>query len=159
MRKLPARTQEVLLAAALLADPRLATIEDALGRPPDDDLGPAERATIARCDDKAVVFAHPLYASAVVAAAKDAERYQMHNRLAAATPAREQRARHLALGTAGADESLLESVAPGLVWLATLFSLLVLVQRTFAVETDADRAVLRLASRDSLLRRLDPVHH
>ena len=37
---------------------------------------------------------------------------------------------------AGAEESLLESVAPGLVWLASLFSLLILVQRAFAVETD-----------------------
>ena len=31
---------------------------------------------------------------------------------------------------------MLERVAPGLVWLATLFSLLVLVQRAFAIETD-----------------------
>jgi heme exporter protein B len=31
---------------------------------------------------------------------------------------------------------VLERVAPGLVWLATLFSLLVLVQRSFAVEAD-----------------------
>jgi heme exporter protein B len=31
---------------------------------------------------------------------------------------------------------VLERVAPGLVWLATMFSLLVLVQRAFAVETD-----------------------
>ena len=31
---------------------------------------------------------------------------------------------------------VLELVAPGLVWLATLFSLLVLVQRSFAVESD-----------------------
>ncbi|MET0326257.1 MAG: heme exporter protein CcmB [Ilumatobacteraceae bacterium] len=37
-------------------------------------------------------------------------------------------------GTTG--ETLLESVAPGLVWLATLFSLLLLVQRTFAVESE-----------------------
>lgn len=36
----------------------------------------------------------------------------------------------------GTDDTLLESVAPGLVWLATLFSLLLLVQRTFAVETE-----------------------
>jgi heme exporter protein B len=51
---------------------------------------------------------------------------------------------------AGADESLLESVAPGLVWLATLFSLLVLVQRAFAVETD-DGALdaLRVAGVDA----------
>lgn len=32
--------------------------------------------------------------------------------------------------------NVLERVAPGLVWLATLFSLLVLVQRSFAVEAD-----------------------
>ena len=37
-------------------------------------------------------------------------------------------------GTRG--EPLLESVAPGLVWLGTLFSLLLLVQRTFAVESE-----------------------
>jgi heme exporter protein B len=33
-------------------------------------------------------------------------------------------------------DSVLERVAPGLVWLATLFSLLILVQRSFAVEAD-----------------------
>jgi heme exporter protein B len=33
-------------------------------------------------------------------------------------------------------DSVLERVAPGLVWLATLFSLLLLVQRSFAVEAD-----------------------
>ena len=33
-------------------------------------------------------------------------------------------------------EPLLESVAPGLVWLAALFSLLLLVQRTFSVESE-----------------------
>lgn len=32
--------------------------------------------------------------------------------------------------------SLLERVAPGLVWLATMFSLLILVGRTFAIEAD-----------------------
>jgi heme exporter protein B len=34
------------------------------------------------------------------------------------------------------SDAVLERVAPGLVWLATLFSMLVLVQRSFAVETD-----------------------
>ncbi|HSH10564.1 MAG TPA: heme exporter protein CcmB [Ilumatobacter sp.] len=32
--------------------------------------------------------------------------------------------------------NVLERVAPGLIWLATLFSLLVLVQRSFAIESD-----------------------
>ncbi len=39
-------------------------------------------------------------------------------------------------GSDGQTSSVLELVAPGLVWLATLFSLLVLVQRAFAVESD-----------------------
>ena len=33
-------------------------------------------------------------------------------------------------------QNVLDTVAPGLVWLATMFSLLVIVQRTFAIETD-----------------------
>ncbi|CAN5460693.1 heme exporter protein CcmB [soil metagenome] len=33
-------------------------------------------------------------------------------------------------------DTVLQRVAPGLVWLATLFSLLVLVQRSYAIETD-----------------------
>ena len=33
-------------------------------------------------------------------------------------------------------ESVLQQVAPGLVWLATMFSLLIIVQRSFAIETD-----------------------
>ena len=35
-----------------------------------------------------------------------------------------------------ADTDVLSRVAPGLVWLATMFSLLILVQRSFAVESD-----------------------
>jgi heme exporter protein B len=35
-----------------------------------------------------------------------------------------------------ANADVLELVAPGLVWLATMFSLLLLVQRTFSVESD-----------------------
>src|SRR5690606_21366698 len=47
-------------------------------------------------------------------------------------------------------DSVLERVAPGLVWLATVFSLLVLVQRSFAVEAD-DGALdaLRVAGVDA----------
>ncbi|MFK8026347.1 MAG: heme exporter protein CcmB, partial [Ilumatobacter sp.] len=35
-----------------------------------------------------------------------------------------------------ANSNVLELVAPGLVWLATMFSLLLLVQRTFSLEAD-----------------------
>ncbi len=49
-----------------------------------------------------------------------------------------------------ANQRILEQVAPGLVWLATMFSLLVLVQRSFAVET-ADGALdaMRVAGVDA----------
>ncbi len=48
------------------------------------------------------------------------------------------------------SDTVLERVAPGLIWLATLFSLLVLVQRSFAVETD-DGAIdaMRVAGVDA----------
>ena len=48
-------------------------------------------------------------------------------------------------------DSVAELVAPGLIWLATLFSVLVLVQRSFAIET-ADGALdaLRIAGVDSM---------
>lgn len=50
----------------------------------------------------------------------------------------------------GRTGSLLETVAPGLVWLATLFSLLLLVQRTFAVEReDGALDALRAAGVDA----------
>ena len=47
------------------------------------------------------------------------------------------------------NEGILQRVAPGLVWLATLFSMLVVVQRSFAVES-ADGALdaLRVAGVD-----------
>jgi len=47
------------------------------------------------------------------------------------------------------NEGILERVAPGLVWLATLFSMIVVVQRNFAVE-QADGALdsLRVAGAD-----------
>ena len=45
--------------------------------------------------------------------------------------------------------NVLERIAPGLVWLATLFSLLVLVQRAFAIEAD-DGALDTLGWRGSI---------
>jgi heme exporter protein B len=44
------------------------------------------------------------------------------------------------------NDTILVRVAPGLIWLATLFSLLVLVQRSFAIETaDGALDVIRVA--------------
>ena len=41
-----------------------------------------------------------------------------------------------AFALARGEQAILDGVAPGLVWLATLFSMLLLVQRTFAVEAE-----------------------
>ena len=53
-------------------------------------------------------------------------------------------------GPANASDTLLELVAPGLIWLATLFSLLILVQRSFAIEgEDGALDALRIAGVDA----------
>ena len=53
-------------------------------------------------------------------------------------------------GPPNASDTLLELVAPGLIWLATLFSLLVLVQRSFAIEgEDGALDALRVAGVDA----------
>jgi DNA-binding CsgD family transcriptional regulator len=106
VRKLPAATREVLLAAASLAEPRVETLTAALGRPAEADLAPAEDAGIAECTNNAVVFAHPLYASAIVSSTDEAGRRRMHELLAGAVTALEERARHLALAREGDDEAV-----------------------------------------------------
>ncbi len=50
---------------------------------------------------------------------------------------------------AGANRAITEYVAPGLLWLATMFSLLIVVQRAFAIEaTDGALDALRVAGVD-----------
>ncbi|WP_217189370.1 helix-turn-helix transcriptional regulator [Streptomyces buecherae] len=62
-------------------------------------------------DGVAVRFAHPLYASALYAAASAAERRTAHARLAAATPGAVEHARHLALAAPGPAEELASALA------------------------------------------------
>jgi DNA-binding CsgD family transcriptional regulator len=108
--KLPSRTREALLAAATLDDRREDTVRVALGHPIGRDLDPAERGQIARCERGVIVFAHPLFATAILASATAVERRQMHGRLAGAVDGAEARARHLALSVEGQDESVAETV-------------------------------------------------
>jgi DNA-binding CsgD family transcriptional regulator len=95
---LPDATRDLLLAAALLTHPSVETLARILGRPPETDLEPAERAGIAALEGSAIAFGHPLHAAAVVAAATAAGRRRMHLRLADAVDALEERARHAAFG-------------------------------------------------------------
>jgi DNA-binding CsgD family transcriptional regulator len=107
---LPEPTQELLLAAALVAHPAAETLRVVLARPLDGDLEPAERAGVAGLDRGLVAFAHPLYAGAVVTFATSAERRRMHRRLAETVPGLEERARHLALAVEGTDEGAARTI-------------------------------------------------
>ena len=110
VRKLPAATQELLLSAALLAQPRADTLRSVVGRAVAEELEPAEQHGIAGLRSGSVGFFHPLYAEAVVGLATEAERRRVHRRLAASAARSEERARHLALSTEGPDESVAEVV-------------------------------------------------
>ncbi len=101
---LPDNTRELLLAAALSAQSQAEPLRKLFGRGLKEDVEPAEREGVAFLRDERVVFAHPLHAAAVVAAATTAERRRMHGRLAEVADALEERGRHLALSVEGRDE-------------------------------------------------------
>jgi hypothetical protein len=104
LARLPSRTREVLRAAAALEEPREETVRIGLGRPIGGDLEPAEREQVADRKRGVIMFAHPLFAEAILASSTAAERRQAHRRLAAAVEGSEKRARHLALSVDGRDE-------------------------------------------------------
>ena len=104
LNKLPARTRGALLQAAALSRPHLELLDA-------DALAPAEDAGVVSVHaDGRIVFAHPLFASAVYDDATPSLRRNLHRRLANLAPEIEERARHLALATtmpdAGAAELL-----------------------------------------------------
>ncbi len=115
---LPARTQHLLLLAALDGTGRLQTLQSAAPGPHEiDDLAPAERVGLVRVDEDAsrLAFRHPLTRSAVVALSTSPQRRRAHEALARhLTGEPERRAWHLAQAAAGPDErvaGLLEQTA------------------------------------------------
>jgi len=99
IRRLPAATRDALLTAAALASPALSLVDRAA-------LEPAASAGLVQLGGDRAAFAHPLFASAVYRSAGDAERRELHGRLAALVPDAEERARHLALAAAGPSEEI-----------------------------------------------------
>ncbi len=95
--------REALLAAAALARPTVEVLERASSLA---GVAAAEESGLLRVDDGRVRFAHPLYASAVYAAAATSRRRRLHRRLAAVVGDPEERARHLALAAERADEQV-----------------------------------------------------
>lgn len=103
IHRLPETTRRALLAAALQAAPTMTSISAALGREVAKALAIAERGEIVRLEGEHVVFGHPLFAAAVSADATDADRREIHGRLAQVVEGAEERARHRALATPAPD--------------------------------------------------------
>jgi DNA-binding CsgD family transcriptional regulator len=107
---LSATAQAALLCAAALSHPTVDLVEQASSAP---GLAAAEETGLVRVEAGRVVFAHPLYASAVYEAASRARRSELHLHLAGLVRDAEERARHLALATSRADENVARTLEAG----------------------------------------------
>lgn len=105
---LPPGTRDVLLVSSLSAEPALPVICAAAPNPATAhaDLDAGIQAGVVAMVRGEVAFVHPLMRSAVAAQARAAERRTAHRRLAVVVKGPEARARHLALGAAGPDETV-----------------------------------------------------
>jgi DNA-binding NarL/FixJ family response regulator len=99
LEALPERTLDVLVYAAALSRPILATVGAAVGFDPLPALEPAIAAHVIELRGDAITFAHPLFAAGVYGLTKPARRQQTHRRLATVTLDVDEGARHLALAT------------------------------------------------------------
>jgi DNA-binding NarL/FixJ family response regulator len=110
--RLPATIRRVLETTALLAEPSPAALT-AASRKSDIAGGALDRAIAAgviELEGDRIRFTHPLLAARVVRGIGPQRRRQLHARLAQIVPDAEERARHLALATTGADLEVAESL-------------------------------------------------
>ena len=105
---LPPGPRDVLLVSSLSAEPALPVICAAARDPATAhaDLEAGIRAGLLATVSGEVVFVHPLMRSVVAEEAQAADRRAAHRRLAAVVRGPEARARHLALGATGPDETV-----------------------------------------------------
>ena len=108
---LPLRTREVLLVAAVVANPTVSQIAQGAGRSTARTLNDLERGVdgdLIRIDRRTGVvrFTHPLFPEAIHALASARERRAAHRRVAPAVRDPEARALHLAAATVGTDREL-----------------------------------------------------
>ena len=108
--KLPQRSQEAMLAAALLADPTVELLERALGPSAGTSLERAREGDLVEVRGDRIRFAHPLVGAVLASSVAPGRRRAMHRRLADVAPSAEERARHLALGCDKPDEAVAASL-------------------------------------------------
>ena len=108
VRALSTTAKEVVLVAAMLSRPTVATVARALvpRGTADAALAEAEEAGVLVAERGRIRFTHPLLASAIYASVSREQRRQLHHRLAEVVGDREERARHLALSTDEVDEAI-----------------------------------------------------
>ncbi|MGZ4402619.1 MAG: AAA family ATPase, partial [Gaiellaceae bacterium] len=114
LRRLPGSTRQALLFAAASPNPTVGMLRRAMSASSKQMLtrcAAAEAAGVIAVEGETVRFNHPLFASAIYAAASIDERREIHRRLAALASNPEQRARHLALGTELPDGAVASIVA------------------------------------------------
>jgi DNA-binding CsgD family transcriptional regulator/tetratricopeptide (TPR) repeat protein len=114
LRSLPGTTREMLLFAAAMPNPTVDALTRAVRASSTQiraRLAGAEQAGVIKADGESVGFMHPMFASAIYAAASNEERRQAHRRLAELATSTEQRARHLALCTEESDGAVALTVA------------------------------------------------
>jgi DNA-binding CsgD family transcriptional regulator len=107
LERLPSRTRQMLLLAAVTPAPTVELLERAIGQPEvDDALDHARRAHVVELHEGRIRFTHPLLAATVESGASTTARRAAHARLATLVATPEQRARHLAFAAAGPDEAV-----------------------------------------------------
>jgi DNA-binding CsgD family transcriptional regulator len=103
--------RDALLAVALMGHPSDELVERVMSRPRE--LDAAIEAGLLERQDGRLRFTHPLYAATLESSAAPEERRALHERLAAAVGDPEERARHLAAATEGADERVARELEAG----------------------------------------------
>jgi len=105
--RLPARVRSTLLVASALAAPTVDVVSAATGSGDGTSaLERAEQARVIEISERQIRFVHPLLASAVYSSASPETLRHTHQRLAEVIASPEERARHLALAAARADEEV-----------------------------------------------------
>jgi tetratricopeptide (TPR) repeat protein len=100
--------RRALLATASLRHPTAELVEGASSAA---GLAAAEKVGLLRAEEGRILFAHPLYASAVYASAAPSRRRSLHRRLSQVVNDPEERVRHLALAADGPDEAVAQALA------------------------------------------------
>lgn len=100
----------VMLAASAMASPTVEGLRAALDEDVTAGLEAAELAGLVQIRGNRVTFSHPMFASLLYGLAPAPHRRAVHRRLAAVEPELQARARHLALGCVGPDETVAQTL-------------------------------------------------